>query len=394
MLLKVGFASAALYPSDALHSLNLIGFGDEKTLLRKCLGEHVESPIHLHALLLADESQKVAMLSLDVLGINANLVKKIRREASQRLRIDALLVAATHTHSAPPLVDTCTDPQDTSFSKLVESRAVDALAMAETVAEPATLASAKGEAYVNRSRRPPSENRPVDRTVRVLQIETSSGRKVLLVRYTCHPVCFGIDSYLASSDFIGYLEAKLRPDELLFLNGCAGYVNPTTPGTNEDLTRSGEKGAMQVADAVAEAVLHAPRKSMRSTRLDWSKQSVNIKLEPLCPELPPYAPLDITALQLGDVFIVGQPGEPFTESGKRIEESHPSKEVWVTGYADGYVGYLIDDVAEQRAKSDPSDYEAGLGPLTAPRLIGYKVKPSDTLLLESAAEKALQIIIG
>ena len=51
-------------------------------------------------------------------------------------------------------------------------------------------------------------------------------------------------------------------------------------------------------------------------------------------------PVPLQALALGEIVLVGIPGEPFAELGRAIKEGWDAVQVLVVGYANGYFGYF------------------------------------------------------
>jgi hypothetical protein len=349
----------------------------------------------VHALLLESQSQRIGIISLDVLGIDVSLANELREAALDRFKISNMLIASTHTHSSLPAVNTCAGGLlDSNFRVVVISSVIDTLQQAELGLEKVTsIESAQNTVSNLNYNRRTYENRPVDQRVRFLRVKMASGKKVVVVRYTCHPVCFGPNNLSASSDFVGYLETMLRPEELVFLNGCAGYVDPAT-----NLRYTGDPGARRMAIALVNAITSSNSNAvtMQDLHINSSKEPVSLTFQSIQPQntngvrlassgirLATSGPTVINTFRLGDVILVGLPGEPFTETGNNIEAACKS-DVWVIGYADGYFGYLID----QTAQNQPG-YEGG----TAPQIIGYTIHATDTSYLESAAIAAVNKIV-
>jgi len=392
-MLKAAFARKSIFPQDISYGPRLLGYGNasQTTLLRDCAGEHKPTPIGVHTLLLESGSQRMAILSLDVLGMDVDLVNELRRKARESFNVSNMLVAATHTHSSLPAVSTCAGgPVDIHFRNTILRSVNETLEQAELgLEEVVDIESAQNTTSDLNENRRKYEDRPVDRRVSILRVKTVSGKRILAVRYTCHPVCFGRDNLYASSDFVGYLETMLRQEgDLLFLNGCAGYVKPS------NLKHQAEIDAGRIATGLVRAITSAKVKTTQNPSINSSETPVNLTFQPVEPKKPNWiklatsGPAEINALRIGDVILVGLPGEPFTETGAKIEAAC-GLNVWVIGYTDGYFGYLIDQTAEDRANTGQADYEAG----SAPQSIGYKIHASDASCFESAAIDAANKIL-
>lgn len=379
----------------------LFGFGLQETLqelrygtmLRECKGVCPDSRPMVTALVLKDEKRTVAILSLDVLGIDADIAKQLESDTKIRLGIDTVLLTTTHSHSAPALVSTCTDDRDANFVNEVSRLSLLTLEEAKNNAVPSNLLRGITKLAANRNRRSYEKNREVDRTVRVLQFQNSS-TNIRLVRYTCHPVCLGRENLHASSDYVGYLRKGLTDCQLIFVNGCAGNINPSSDGEQTDLSGRGYEAANQIGIRLAKEVAELQMTSCAKTELTWARVSAKIWFNTWCPgRLNQGKPCDVKAIGIGDTFLVGLPGEPFCETGYRIAQNFASADVWILGYTDGYFGYLIDEEAEiHGAKPPPNefDYEAGSESQSAAPNIGYKIQAKDTEALESSAIESIR----
>ncbi|HEY8742965.1 MAG TPA: hypothetical protein VIU62_07700 [Chloroflexota bacterium] len=63
---------------------------------------------------------------------------------------------------------------------------------------------------------------------------------------------------------------------------------------------------------------------------------------PLLAALPASLPAEVQALRVGDIGIVGLPGEAFVELGLAIKAASPALHTAVVGLANGYLGYVPD----------------------------------------------------
>lgn len=71
--------------------------------------------------------------------------------------------------------------------------------------------------------------------------------------------------------------------------------------------------------------------------------------------------IELSAWRIGDAFsLLNVPGELFTSLGAAIEHESPFTTTWVTGYGNGYVGYIAD-----RAAHASLTYEAMASPFAA-----------------------------
>lgn len=188
----------------------------------------------------ASSRDRVALVSLDLLGVDAELVAAIRREAVERaaaadlaggLAPERIIVSATHTHAGPAVLSA-------AFLGSVDR---DYLARVASVAAAAIVEAAKGEASarpgvgavccagVGSNRR--EHDGPVDRRLLALRADSvADGRTIaVVVNYACHAVALGPQNTCFSSDYVHFVrlavERAFPGSVALFANGASGNVN-------------------------------------------------------------------------------------------------------------------------------------------------------------------------
>jgi hypothetical protein len=95
--LKCNFTSTDISTTEEEHVV-LAGFA-----ARDGLSDGIHIPLRTHALAITDGTQKVCIISNDVMEISPSLAGEIRTEISRRsgLPYDNILLHCIHTHSAP-----------------------------------------------------------------------------------------------------------------------------------------------------------------------------------------------------------------------------------------------------------------------------------------------------
>ena len=191
-----------------------------------------------------EERELIVLVSTDLLCIPAEIVKKIRALAAQRIgaREECIAIAATHTHSGPELrVDAQETPNPSYVQNLIDDIAGGIYA-AWRVREPARIGIGSGTIHgIGVNRRHP-DGLPVDPEVGVLRFDFESGRLGgIFINYTCHPVVLGPDNLLISADYPGYttrLIERVKGHEVIvmFTNGATGDINT---GHSADLSALG-----------------------------------------------------------------------------------------------------------------------------------------------------------
>jgi neutral ceramidase len=97
--LKAGFAKLSVTPP---FDCEMAGFVARKN---NCCGTH--DLLWARALVLADEQGKLAIVAVDILGIDGGTVRKIRAEVAARTDIppERVMISAIHTHAGPATIE-------------------------------------------------------------------------------------------------------------------------------------------------------------------------------------------------------------------------------------------------------------------------------------------------
>ena len=228
---------------------------------------------------------------------------------------------------------------------------------------------------------------PTDPEVGVVGLRDDQARMVaMLLSFTCHPVnVFAQASTAVTADWPGAWAAEMQrrwgPDCVpVVLNGCCGNINPW-PAFEPDFVPDHRRMGRALADsgsAVLERMTFAP-----SERLDWVCREVRLPLKPADAERVSWAekllaqhpqplwskqtppaiapqwfraasimsvemlrrrtpafPYEIQAFRIGDVGLVGLPGEPFVEGQLELKLRSPAPSTYVAHCATQYVGYI------------------------------------------------------
>jgi neutral ceramidase len=346
MTLRAGFGKVELVGAAA--GVELVGYANREG---GALGVH--DALHARALVLEADGERVALCAVELCYVQEDVVAAARdRVAGRRLvPADALLVAATHTHSGPYDADPAAFPE--GLDVLIEQ----AVAQACERLEPARVGVGWGTLHGHSISRRRLED-PVDPALLVLRVDAADGRPLGLAHaFGCHPVVLGPDSRLVSGDWPAAccrrLEAALGDSAVaLFLQGGSGDVNPLTAGVRAQLDE-GRAVAAQVDDyygtstpaweigdrrggTVADAALRVRRGiaadgsgGVWTRRLELELPS-SPAVEPGAmtvghhhPRVPRGTPLEVMLVGLDGpgLVLVAQPGELFVESAVELRRA-------------------------------------------------------------------------
>jgi len=348
--------------------------------------ERVRMPLHARALVIENDKQRYALVSLELLGLAARAVGGHRRFRARVLKAAGkavtdrnLILASTHTHTGPETL-AATDLYKTApFKRWVDHLADQiglAIRRAADSLEPAHVDAATVEAPglciyrrfkttrgIVLSSDPPPENQiisregPTDPAVHVLRLRGADDHTIaILVNATCHAIhemCIPQISPDYPGEMSRLLEEAYPGGTVLFFNGAAGNTNP--PTASEGADRALEHGralAGFVDKALAVAVtLDVAPIALRRKRVALPGKSIRTGK-------PIKTPLrtQIAALRIGQAAMVFLPGEPFVEIGLQIKAASPFVNTAVVAYAEDMIGYLPVDAA-----FDEGGYELGPG---------------------------------
>lgn len=261
----------------------------------------VHDPLWARALLLDDGANRAALVSLDLIGVSEEAVADVRESvrSSAGIRPEALLVAATHTHSGPRAWDEDANQQEREYWEALPNRLADLIAAAAGSLAPARIGASSGWAAVGVNRRERLPNGyvtlgrnqfgPFDSEVGVVRVDRDNGQPLACVmNYACHAVCLMFDNLLISADYPGYA-VHIFEDLLgegvtgLFFNGACGNVNPREGGVEHGMASGGSFViAHRAGNAIAEeAVRLWPNIALRDdVSLSFAQRMVELPVNP------------------------------------------------------------------------------------------------------------------
>lgn len=265
--LEVGFGERDVTPKVDPRGkpVYLAGFGNN----RKATGVH--DPLFARAVVLGDGKAKVAIVSVEVVGLFLDFVEGVR---SKLPGFRQVVVTSTHNHEGPdtlgiwgasPLVSGL----DKEYMAFLERQIVEAVKEADATRQPASarIGSVKAPELLHDSRLPIVLH---DDLV-VLDFQGAKGgkRAGLVVQWNNHPETLGSGNTLVSADYVGYTVNHLKNKyrcPVVYLTGTVGGLMTSLrvpiksekgeelkDGTYEKTSRYGELLGVAAAKAVDSA---------------------------------------------------------------------------------------------------------------------------------------------
>ena len=230
-----------------------------------CTGIHDD--LWARAIVFDDGRNRVALVSMELLGLDFDLVDRVRQGVFESTGIPpaALMLHATHTHGGPNVRKFNTmGSRDESYVESLTEKLVDAVKEAASRLEPVSLGFGRTPAQIGINRREIgpdgtskiglNPNGPVAPYVDVISVHDDRGDpKAVLFSHACHPTTLGGDNLEITGDWPGFACESIRARAgivPIFLQGCAGNINPHPRGSYENAKAHGET----IADATLKAL--------------------------------------------------------------------------------------------------------------------------------------------
>jgi neutral ceramidase len=391
--LRAGVARANITPSVGI---DLVGFAGRGPSVG------IGDELYATALVLADGRERVAVLHLDLIGLDAVWSRRACELIAKRGRLpaDNILLCCTHTHYGPSVRGYDDDPNsspEAAYMAELRFKLAGVVQEACTTLAPVTARVAHGSSDIgiNRRERLPdgriilgrNPTGPIDREVILLRLDRPSGEPLCcLLNFATHAVSQTHKGRLISADFPGYAREvveSLTGATCLYLQGACGNINSVIMQEGLDSPRTLGKRlgpaavqAFETAEPVQAAPLGVahkeaklPAKTYASVaqaqaavdalqaehdavvaqggnkgRLFWAQLRLDRaknSLESLRTgkSLPPVlAP--VWGVALGDVGIATGPGEIFCEIGMAVKGAGVFPHTMYASNTNGSIGYV------------------------------------------------------
>jgi hypothetical protein len=373
------------------------------------------APVEARALVLEalPNGPRLGLVALDVLIVTPALRAGAARRA-EALGLDALVVAATHTHTGPGGYVDAWLPElavmgfhTKGVAEALEQAAGAALAGAVRSLAPAALGTAiASSSALSRNRR--REDGPIDASIPVLRVDAADGGAIAtLFALAAHPTVLSPDDAELSPDYPGAARAAVearRGGVAIFVAGPLGDQAPRLPGGEgwpdaaaarlRDVQELGGRLGALVAETAAAA---EPRGADALAYAEVRFRLPPVAVRPVCAAFL-LAPLlraaardalpreaTLAALRAGPLLLLASPFELGVEVAGAIRERVQGP-VLVAAHANDWLGYLL----------APGDYDRGgyetclsfYGRDLAPVLVAAAVEALRALALGSAAAQA------
>lgn len=282
------------------------------------LATNAHDPLHARALVLADGATTLAMVVVDNLGASPEVIEEAKAMAAERTKIprERMLVASTHTHSAPSSNTKSGSAPAVAYRQVILNGIAEAIVRAHAALRPAAVGAAShplpDEVFNRRwflkpGKMPPNPYGqldtvkmnpgtspdvldrpagPTDPAVTILSVQDARRRPLaLFANYSLHYVG-GMPPAQVSADYFGefvrVMPSRFRADTnfvAMLSNGASGDINNIPFGVNRPPREPFEQIRL-VAAKTADAAWHAGRKIEQyqpDARLGMLEREVTLK---------------------------------------------------------------------------------------------------------------------
>lgn len=391
------------------------GYFEERT------ASTVHDPLHVRSFAVAGDSGAVAIAICDVIGIARKYLDQAKALITETTGLlpEQVIIACTHTHTGP-------ETGDDAYTEWLWRRIADGVRVAWQAREPAQVGWARtteqrlvfnrryrmsdGTVQTNPGRNNPEVVEPAgptDPEVSVLVLRRPGGQTLgALGNYALHYVGIPDDFTALSADYFGFFSTliqRLRGESFVaaLSNGASGDINNVDVmghgTTRNDRYQHCERAAALVAanalwawneaefadeapvagaldqvalaprpPATAEDVAKAKETEDRlaaGERVLMGERSFLRRVRRFEAEPPAAHDTVVQVLRLGDLALVGVPGELFVKLGLEIKRRSPFAQTMVVELANDSIGYIPTLRAFEEGAYEPNStpYLPGFG---------------------------------
>ena len=227
-MLRAGFSKVCISPPIGAP---LAGFA-----ARLEVSKGIHDDLYARALVLENAESAVAIVSVDVLALSSEFIKRVRNaiQANTGLSPESVMIASTHTHAGPVTITTFFNPDGTLDRDYMNTlaEAIDgAVTNAWRNRFPARVGVGVGHVEGVGVNRRSSDQKPIDEQIGIIKVtDAEANTRCVLINYSCHPTVLGPDNLDVTGDFPAFavdeIELALGDDGFaMFVNGTQGNIS-------------------------------------------------------------------------------------------------------------------------------------------------------------------------
>ena len=390
------WAGAAKIALPLHPGIPLAGYGSRKG--RGAEGTH--DPLFTRALALKQGEKTVLLISNDLLVIPGELKEAVVQKIQKKIPVgsDAVMVAATHTHSGPGalakkfLEQFAAGPFDPPFFDEITEAMANAALRAYAELQPARISYGVAAAPdLIQNRMIPSG--PTDPEIRFVEFKNREGKTfATLVNFSAHATVLKPDNFYYSGDYPGFFEAALEEEGgvALFTAGSVAdqTAHPLSASTSFDRAEGmGKRLAERVRESKRSPLPEEPLLSSAELSLHLPPPQVKVRSNRRLPFFIAKPFFDsktaVQMIRIGPLLLLGVPADLSVELGEKIKEYAQGRgfQAIIIGFSNDYIGYLL-----PRRLYDTPSYEASMS-FNGPQMGDYFLEISERLIDRITADR-------
>ncbi len=271
---------------------------------RKGVAQSIHDDLYARAMVLDDGVTRVALISVELLGVDKPFAGKVRAAVEDRTGIPSanIVIAATHTHCGPVTFNHFYNqgqPLDEQYLDSLAAAIVNAVERAASSTKRrrirAGLIHVDGIAVNRRS----ADGKPVDPYAGVLLVEELDGAPAAIaISFACHTTVLGPNTLAITGDFPSFTIERLHhllgsSVEVLYFNGAEGDISI---GHKSDLSAVGVIAPFRTFEKAEQLGTHLAETVASSlSALSAEEPILKIRSHELLLPLKTYPPLPVMA---------------------------------------------------------------------------------------------------
>jgi len=371
--MRVGIANTTITPDRPIW---MTGFAS-----RTAPSEGAYNDLEASALVFDNGTTRLGIVAIDLVGIDEFLLEPVREKATEvGISAQHMLVNCSHTHCAPAcrrVRGSCREFDEAYLAGLVETLG-SLLEQAAANLEESRLDTVVGSCTlgINRRRRLadgrnagmlPAPDKPIDPEVPILRVLSPGGDvRAVVFSYACHPTTMG--GQLIGTDYPGpardLVREKVPGCTPIFLQGCGGDVKPRNVTAKRTFASGPVEVVYEIGHELGRAVMAAlcgepielgdqlagvsaiadlpTRGDPSEAKLaaleagnQWERKWAEAARKTIAEKghLAATLPVEVQALRIGDLRLVGLGGEISCEIGLELKQRLPGVTLWTLGYS-------------------------------------------------------------
>ena len=371
------------------------GYGERMN--KPAIGIH--DKIWAKAVVLKKGNKKYAIITLDVLGLPPNVKPQLLEVLSgMGWNEKNMMLLPSHSHTSLDMAalndkNLLNSPQIGIFQPELLEFVINSLSklMNEVDKNYQEVKIGTNSMLVENMNRNRRGDPDVDKNLTVTRIDTKKGNPMaILVNWTAHPTFMSEKDMMVSGGWPGYLQRDLEQKVgkgviVLYFNGAEGDQSPIGVGGNTHHEKAGKYG-MEMSNKSFEvykniktsskvkfdfnyATIKLPERKVHPSFMETGGAEYNLTPEAVKMVLNVMSPENtgIGSVRIGDLLIVGAPGELAAGLGLRVKKKLDIKGIKypvIGGFANEWISYILSaDQYNNGAgyESSVSFYGEGLG---------------------------------